>query len=228
MESKESTAGTAGALNHPDANEWIEFLYEETPAPRRRQIEAHLGSCPSCASKVNSWRETLESLDRFELPVPAARAKRGWMPAFRLAAAAVLVLAAGLGFALGKRSSSSAEVEKLRHSVAQMELMLQSSQTLNYSNTIFAATAAANEETIRLLADFAHSQDEKLLADRRSVGLVLQDFETRLTKVHRDLETVAVNTQTGFQQTRRNLSDLVAYFPPTAPPNVPVGPNNQK
>ena len=227
MESKESTPRAAGALNHPDANEWIEFLYEETPAPRRRQIEAHIAECSSCESKLKSWRETMQLLDRYELPA-VTRPKRSWVPAFRLAAAAAVVLAAGLGFVFGKRSTSSAEVEKLRHSVAQIELMLQSNQTLNISNSLFAATAAANEETIRLLADFAHSQDEKLLADRQSVGLVLQDFEARLTKVHHDLEIVAVNTQTGFQQTRRNLSELVSYFPPNAPPNIPVGPNNQK
>lgn len=169
----------------------------------------------------------MESLDRYELP-SATRQGRSWMPAFRLAAAAALVLAAGLGFALGKRSSDAAEVEKLRHSVAQIEFLLQSNQMINYSNSVFAATTAANEETIRLLADFAHSQDEKLVADRQAVGLMLQDFESRLAKVHRDLETVAVNTQTGFQQTHQNLSQLVSYFPPNAPATLPSAPDHQK
>jgi hypothetical protein len=227
MESEESISRTAGPLNHPQPEEWVEFLYEETPGPRRRQIEAHIANCPTCAGKMKSWSETLQALDRFELPV-IARPAKSWMPAFRLAAAAAVMLAAGLGFAIGKRSSSSAEVEELRHSVAQMELMLQSNQTLVYSNSIFAATTAANEETLRLLADFAHSQDEKLLTDRQAVGLALTDFEARLGKVHRDLETVAVNTQTGFQQTRQNLTELVAYFPPNAPANIPTAPNHQK
>jgi hypothetical protein len=227
MESNQSTSRAAGTLNHPHADDWVEFLYDETPGPRRQEIEAHIAGCSSCASKVKTWGETMQALDRFELPAVGRHAK-SWMPAFGLAAAAALVLAAGLGFAFGKRSSSSAEVDKLRNSVARMELIFQSNQTAAYSNSIFAATAAANEETLRLLADFAHSQDEKLLADRQAVGLVLSDFEARLGKVHRDLETVAVNTQTGFQQTRRNLSELVTYFPPNAPANIPSGPNNQK
>jgi|ERR1041385_5726154 hypothetical protein len=218
MESKESAKRIAGALAHPETGEWMEFLYEESSPARRRKLTAHLAECPLCTDQVEKCREGMQALDQFELPA-ASLPKRSGLPLFRLAAAAAIVFAVALGFALGRRSSTSAEIESLRNSVARLEITVQSQQTLNYSNSMFAATAAANEETIRLLTDFTRSQDEKLLADGQAVRLTLQSFDARLAKLGHDLETVAINTQTGFQQTRQNLSELVAYFPVTSPPN---------
>ena len=218
MESKESTTRAAGALIHPQAAEWMEFLYGEISQQSRNELQAHLGECAQCAEQVAKWREGMEALDEFQLP-STPRSRRRWLPVLRLAAAAAIVIAAGMGFTIGRRASSSAEIESLKNSVAQLELMAQGQQTLNYSNTLFAATAAANQETLRLLSDFARVQDEKQLADQRAFAVALQNFEARLQKVHRDLETVAINTQTGFQQTHQNLSELVSYFPPAQIPN---------
>jgi len=203
---------------HPEQSEWMDFLYEEVAPARKRDLLQHLEQCPSCARHLDEWRESMQALDKFELP-PAPRIKRSWAPVFQFAAAAAFVLLAG--FALGRRGATSpAEIESLRHSVAQLALMVQAQETTGYSNSIFAATTAASEETIRLLGDYSRGQEDKRLADRQALGLALQTFEARLARVTGDLETVAVNTQTGFQETHQNLSQLVSYYGPV--------PGNQK
>jgi len=216
MDSKESTARTTGALIHPEEADWMDFLYGEVAPTRKRELLAHLKECHVCSGNVDQWRESMQALDQFQLP-PPPRAGRSWIPALRLAAAAVFVLV--IGFAIGRRSSPSAEIADLRNSVAQLALMVQTQGTTSYSNSLFAATTAANEETLRLLGDYSRAQDEKLIADRQALAVALQTFEARLAQVRSELETVAVNTQTGFQETHHNMSQLVSYFPGTFPSN---------
>jgi len=98
--------------------------------------------------------------------------------------------------------------------------MAEAEHTLDYSSRICAATAAANDQTARLRDDCASGAEAKRAAERQAVRLVLGSFQGPLAQVHRDLETGAVNTQNGFQETRHNLSQLVSYFPPS--------PTNQK
>jgi len=199
-------------MNHPGQAEWMDFLYDEVAPDRKRELELHLEGCASCATRLEEWRESMDALDEFKLPA-GPRLRSPWVPVFRFAAAAALVLATG--FILGRRSNTStAEMETLRNSVAQLALMVQAQESSSYSNSMFAATTAATEETIRLLTDYSRSQEEKRLADRQAFGLALQAFEVRLTRVSGDLETVAVNTQTGFQETHQNLSQLVSFVGP--------------
>jgi hypothetical protein len=91
----------------------VAVLYDELDAAERARVEAHLSGCPVCRAEVNALREL-----RLELPAwtpperelgfaivdRAERAKpvvaRGWaMPAWGLAAAAALVLAAAAAVA---------------------------------------------------------------------------------------------------------------------------------
>jgi anti-sigma factor RsiW len=88
------------------------FLYGELSEPERRAFDAHLSTCPHCRSEVAELRATLGHLAAWTPPEPdfgfhivrganaVAPPRRWWRaPAWGLAAAAVLVLAAAAAIA---------------------------------------------------------------------------------------------------------------------------------
>ena len=100
----------------PDTDALVSFLYNEfdgSEAMDRRTIARHLEECGRCAAEVDSLGGVRETLREWEAPEPALgfrvvqdppRRFFAWLPAWSvpavpLAAAAVLVLAAGLGLA---------------------------------------------------------------------------------------------------------------------------------
>lgn len=92
----------------------IAYLYGELALAERRVFESHLASCAACSDEVAALRATREDLIAWAPPEcrdlpsswieapaaasPAARL-RAWAPAFGLAAAAALVLAASASVA---------------------------------------------------------------------------------------------------------------------------------
>ena len=92
----------------------IGYLYGELAPAERRAFESHLASCAACSDEVAGLRATREDLIAWAPPEcrdlpsswmeappavsPAARL-RAWAPAFGLAAAAMLVLAASASVA---------------------------------------------------------------------------------------------------------------------------------
>src|SRR5712671_623010 len=95
MQKQDQQIGTSGSLSHPDAAEWMAFLYGESAAPRRRELGAHLAGCTACSAQVKAWRGSLRDLDEWRLPV-SRRAVRPWLPVLRWAAAAAVVLGVGV------------------------------------------------------------------------------------------------------------------------------------
>ena len=212
MQSQDTNTRASGALNHPDAAQWMGFLYGEIAPEKKRELAAHLAGCAACANQVRTWGSAMKDLDEWSLPA-ARPQKREWVPALRWAAAAALVLV--VGFALGRFASPArAELTSLKSRVAQLE------QSANQGNsdqnkTLQAATAAASSETQRLLADFARVLEEQRAADQRQVSLAFRARDLRLDSFRTELETVALNTETGFQQTHENITRLVTLSAPT-------------
>jgi hypothetical protein len=211
MQTENQNTGTSSPVNHPDAAEWMAFLYKETAGARRRELGAHLADCPSCSEQVRVWRARLYDLDEWKLPRsrPAARA---WLPVLRWAVAASLVLAVGIW--VGRSTASSArEIAALKASVAQLSDTVRrgSGDGTDTSESAAAAIAAANAETVRLLSQYSTLQENQRAADQLALKDVLDTFDVRLANLRSELETVAVNTEGGFQVTRQNLARLVSY-----------------
>jgi hypothetical protein len=96
---------------HVNGEELVSYLYDEAGADERAQIEAHLAQCADCRAELESLRILRTGLGSWtpperELgftivsrsePVPSGR--RWWVPAWGLAAAAALVLAASAAIA---------------------------------------------------------------------------------------------------------------------------------
>ena len=216
MQTKDQHSRTSGAMNHPGASEWMAFLYEELSPETRRELGAHLAQCPSCAAQLQTWRASINALDQWALPAvrrPMRVAARQWLPALKWAAAAAVILL--LGFGLGRQSSSAArEIAALKASVAHLEQIAQSESDSDPGAAIEAAAAAANDETVRLLAEYSRTQEEQRALDRQALNLSLRAFDARLTRLRTELETVAWNTESGFQQTHDNLVQLASVSMP--------------
>jgi anti-sigma-K factor RskA len=188
------------------------FLYGEVAPERKRELEWHQAECGACAQQVSAWRSGMAALDDWKLP--ARRATTHWaLPVLKWAAAAALVL--GAGFALGRQSSTAgAEVAELKASVAQLADALQRQQGDNLTNTVRLATAAANTEALRLLSAYSQMQAEQRTEDQQAIALTFRNFESRLGRLRTELETVALNTANGFEQTHENLTRLASYSSP--------------
>jgi mannitol/fructose-specific phosphotransferase system IIA component len=189
------------------------FLYGELEAPRRRELGAHLERCPECSAQVKAWRASKYDLDEWKLPFRRA-AGRAWVPVVRWAAAAAVVL--GMGIAVGRLMSPSAgEVAQLKASVAELSAAVHRGGGGGDSPaTLAAATTAANAETLRLLTQYSALQASQRSADQLALKDVLDTFDVRLATLRNELETVAVNTEGGFQLTRQNLARLVSVQEP--------------
>jgi negative regulator of sigma E activity len=188
------------------------FLYGEVAPERTRELDQHLVECAACAEQVSAWRSGMSALDDWKLP--AMRATRPWaLPVVKWAAAAAVVLC--VGFVLGRQTSpASAELTELKASVTQLADTLKRQQGEQLTNTVTLATAAANAETVRLLSGYSQLQAEQRYSDQQTIGVTLRGFETRLNRLRTELETVALNTENGFEQTHDNLTRLAAYSAP--------------
>jgi hypothetical protein len=206
MQTQDSNTGTPGAVNHPSAAEWMDFLYGELAPERRRELGAHLAKCACCIEQVKSWRAGMTALDEWSLPA-MRRAPNQWQPVLKWAAAAAVVLC--VGFALGRQTAPAAqELAALKSSVAQLAETMERERLLNASNAAAAATESANSATAQFLSEYAELDEARRAEDRQSMTVALRAFEMRLTRLRTELETVAVNTEDGFQLTQVGLTRL--------------------
>ena len=204
MQTEDPNPRTPGAVSHPSAAEWMAFLYEEVAPQQKRELQAHLVQCAACTEQVKGWRAGMTILDEWSLPT-VRRAPRQWQPTVKWATAAALVLS--VGFAVGRQTSTAtSDLAVLKTSVAQLT---ETVERVRHFNTINAA-ATANAEAMRLLAEYARLDEDGRAEDRKTVALALQEFESRLARLRAELETVAVNTEDGFQQTQEGLTRLVS------------------
>lgn len=213
MQSQESTNRAASVIGHPEAGEWMAFLYGELPNERQQELDRHVSECAACAEQVTVWRASMAALDEWKLPAlnrPVTRRAA----AFKWAAAAALVLA--LGFVAGRHlSPGAAELTRLQESVAQLRQSIQQERASVLSNAVASATVAASTESLRLLTEYSELQERARSSDRRALALTLQNLETRVSQLRAELETVAVNTEDGFEQTHQNMSRLASFSMPT-------------
>lgn len=212
MQSQESKTGTAGPVKHPETGDWMSLLYGETTPDRKRELESHLQHCPQCQRQIALWRQTMSELDQWKLKfVPGIR--RLPVPFLKWAAAAAIVLS--VGFVLGREAPrDTKELIGLKASVTQLKRSIETLQGATLSNSVAAATVAANAETVRLLAQFSRLQEDRRISDQQSLALTLNDFDKRLSQLRTELETVAVNTETGFEETHENLTRLASLSIP--------------
>ena len=202
MQSSNPNPRTAGAVNHPEPAVWMDFLYGETEPAKKAELQGHLDHCSACAAQVKKWRETMTSLDAWSIPARPAK-QPSIAPLARWAVAAAIVLL--LGFIAGRLSSgNAAEVAQLRGSVAELTALVEKQGQFNATNAI----AAAHADAQKLLADYSRLQETQRADDRQAFNVLLRNLDSRIDRVHAELETVALNTQTGFEETHQALASF--------------------
>lgn len=180
-------------MKHPTQAQWLDFAYGEIKEPQRLELEAHLAVCPDCARQLNEWRRTGQQLDAWRVDVSPTREvnARRWPWA---AAAAIALL---LGVTAGHWSINPAD---LRVQIAT-ELRAEFDQKLNVTTAQWL---------------LARQQDQQVTLD------LLKQVEARRvaedTSLRKSLETVAVLTQSGFQQANYQMRSLASRAEPAAVP----------
>ncbi len=213
-------------MTHPNREEWMSFIYGETDAPMRAELQKHLHACPECAEAVQAWRGTMNHLQTWTLPRPQRPRAEVTGPMFmRWGLAALFVL--GLGVALGRFSSASAfDMDRAQAALAPVlrdQLRAELGADLRVA---LASDQAANPFQQELRATFAswsalqhvdqRAQFEQALgAVARFVQAArVEDRRTMLgqmQKLRHDLETVAVVADVQFQQTENQIGQLISF-----------------
>jgi hypothetical protein len=176
----------------------IGYLYEECDAEERRQIETHLESCPTCRAEIGGLQSVRTDLLAWNVPehspvwrpMPAAVAPPivWWRqtPGWALAAAATVVLAAGIAGGAATRMMTPAPAQPPIAGVTADELSAVQQQIVSMLRaeldrvrassateatapaTVPAPTAAENPRQLERLATLEESDRETVL---RLVGL---------------------------------------------------------
>jgi hypothetical protein len=175
-------------MNHPEPEEWAEYVSGDLEARERRRLSEHLQECDECASKVASWQRTVASLQKWRMPElkPLTTGGRA-SPVVKWAIAATLMF--GIGIALGRigvppRESRDAlraqvirEVERATAAAdTRLQEQFQADTRLLWRATVEAIRTSRDEDRRSVLALLESQVDEQ---DRKWVSL------------RRELETLA-------------------------------------
>jgi hypothetical protein len=216
-------------MKHPDRQEWIPFLFNESDPETRKRLARHLEECAECAHEVTGWRRSLRQLDRWRLPKPLARCGTLPQAAFKWALAAVIVL--GFGFFVGRLSAPApvnptalrAQVEASVRAVVQADLREAMSQAERNASADVSAAEKRLASASVLANDRMWSRFLQLLAaarteDARSVQALLQQLQERhdaqIVALRKDLETLASTADDQIRQARLGLMELAARSNP--------------
>jgi hypothetical protein len=206
-------------MNHPPREDWVPYLFGEVETESRRQLRAHLQSCPECRGQIERWKHTLGRLDVWQLP-KRARPREGFAPVFRWAVATALVML-GLGFALGRLATPAPNPAQLQAAIEQklrQELRGDLARMLHEELAASdAALAGAGEQTKTWLAEYASAFDARLNTERA-------ERVADCLSLKQDVDTLAINADASLRHTQQGLA-LLAHYPPGTAPEEPGAPN---
>jgi hypothetical protein len=230
-------------MKHPTPEEWMEYLYQETPSPARTVLTQHLRECESCRAQMTAWRGVGQALHEWKVaPQRSARwSEQTWL---KWAAAAVIVL--GLGLLSGRvmnpgRTDLKALQAELRQQLraelqadwqaafqaARQDLAAQMRQQnqAEWNRVSSALAASTDEQTRHLLAEFLTEYEDQRQQEYNTVISALRRLETQRvqdnTVLRADLETLAVTAAAEFQQARNQIGQLATFT------QQPSGKSNQ-
>ncbi len=182
-------------MKHPSNEEWMGWIYGESSGAEKARLAGHLKECGECRAEVRRWENARQALDfgKVELPRHPARVLE---PIVKWGIAAGLMLA--IGFGAGRLASPrGADYQALRASL-KAELLTELEQRQSQQ-----------------LADYKSSAEEKQAEDHRliftALGKVDADRVTDYAALRKELETVAVLTQDGFQREQQQIVTLANY-----------------
>ncbi len=214
-------------MNHPSREEWMSYLYDELNADQSANLKAHLHTCPDCKSKVNEWQAARSGLDEWRVPKKRGRVLLA-QPMVKWAAAAAIVLSIGVG--IGRLTSAPPDVQQVRAAIEpemRQELRREFAQLFRDQLDKSASTtlAASTEQTRQLLAEFARVVEAKRTEDYQAINAVLDKLQSQrladFFSLKKDVDTMAVLTESGFRRAQQQLVQLADYTQPANSSNSP-------
>ncbi|MCL5098171.1 MAG: hypothetical protein M1608_11720 [Candidatus Omnitrophica bacterium] len=209
-----SAQGNPGPLGHPSPAEWMDYLYKELPRKDRTAMRGHLRDCASCRAQVEAWRGTMRALNQWPLPRP--RPSAGTARVFlKWGIAALLVL--GTGFIFGRFSAPAAP--DLKTLQAALEPALKPALAADLRQALRADLLAQWQKVFqadraRLAAQLKQIQS----AQYEALDAQVQELESQrlmdYVDLRRDLETLALATQTALQRAQGQLVQLAVLTQP--------------
>jgi anti-sigma factor RsiW len=198
------------------------WMYGETSADESAILKRHLGSCTQCEAQVKSWRAAMRELDEWPVPAPTdvPSLSAWWSHGWKWAAAVAVLLTAGF---LAGRVNSNASPAALNASVEknvarQMELArteLAADVTQKLLNHVATINESNRVEVARLLSELTASINESRTADQQNVLAALKELDARWLGIYasfrRELETVAILTETGLNDTQQQLVQMANF-----------------
>ena len=214
-------------MNHPSREEWMSYLYDELNADQSANLKAHLHTCPDCKSKVNEWQAARSGLDEWRVPKKRGRVLLA-QPMVKWAAAAAIVLSIGVG--IGRLTSAPPDVQQVRAAIEpelRQELRREFAQLFRDQLDKSASTtlAASTEQTRQLLAEFARAVEAKRTEDYQAINAALDKLQSQrladFFSLKKDVDTMAVLTESGFRRAQQQLVQLADYTQPANSSNSP-------
>jgi hypothetical protein len=187
----------------------MSYLYDESPAASQESLRAHLKDCAACRAQIEIWQGAARQMNEWQVP---RRRKVSHVPTFARWAAAAAI--AGLAI-VGATNilATKREVKQLR-----TEVQAQAQRELNAAlvQVTEQASKSASVEAQTLIAAIVQQLEEKRISDQQTMLTALQKLNTqRLTdyaKLRKELETVALFSEVGWQHAENQISSL-AYTP---------------
>jgi ribosome-associated translation inhibitor RaiA len=214
-------------MNHPKHEEWVQYLFGETPAETSRQLKGHLRSCSECREEIEGWKTSLGRLSAWKLP-PAATPREIFQPFLKWAAAPAIILC--LGFGIGRFTFARADVETVRAAIEpamRQQLRQEVAQLVRdeQARAADAALATSGAQTRKLLADYAKGFELRRTEDNQAIYAALDKLDAQriadALSLKKELDTVAVNTDAGLRHTEQELVQLAGYTQPSGSLNAP-------
>jgi len=196
-------------MKHPTKEEWMSYLYDESPAESRESLRAHLKDCAACRAQIEIWQGATRQMNEWQLPrlrkVSRSRAFARWAAA---AAIATLAVIGATNILAMKR-----EVKQLR---ADVQTQVQRELNAAFVQVMEQASKSASAEAQTLIAAVVEKLEEKRLSDQQAILTALQKLNaqriTDYAKLRKELETVALFSEVGLQHAENQISSL-AYSP---------------
>ena len=196
-------------MKHPTREEWMSYLYDESPTDLRRLFQAHLRDCAACRAQIETWQGATRQMN--EWPMPPRRRGLPSAGLVRWAAAAVVVVLATVG--VTNLLAMKREVSQLR---AEVRVQLQGELDAALAQVTEQASQSATAEAQRLIVSVAQKLEEKQIHERQTLLTALQKLNaqriTDYAKLRKELETVALFSEAGWQRAENQISSL-AYQP---------------
>ena len=203
MHTTKTIEGKPEPMKHPAEEQWMSYVYGELPAAKKREFTAHLDGCPECREQVARWRGTMNALDDWKMATPVKSKETQHLLKWGIAAA--LMIGIGLGFGVSQGLSNNSQRESALREKLQKEVRSEIKVQLT-------------QQREHILAEVTKVMDEKRAEDNRATLVALRQMNAAhradYNSLHKDLETMAVLTETSLRQAQQQIVTLANYSDP--------------